>query len=185
MIKEKFYKLVDVLNYYDVQRDFLVLKDGHFESVNFDDLLANNIPENELPYDYKDFKKYGIKLDGIGAWCNDSGEVITYLFDGKGGDISVHADDKFTMKEAITIINLVMEWQRLNKRYCHKVGIGRNIDEEITVYGQDSTAYGLWWNDFIELFQKNIDDIETINIYYFEDGDAHRLSIILEMKKTE
>lgn len=182
MIKEKFYKLVDVLNYYDVQRDFLVLKDGCFESVNFDDLLANNIPEDELPYDYKDFKKYGIKLDGIGVWCNDSGELITYLFDSKVGYISVQAD-KFTMKEAITVINLVMEWQRLNKRYCHKVGIARNIDEEITVYAQESTAFGLWWNDFIELFQKNIDDIETIDIY-LEDGGAHKLSIILGMKKN-
>ena len=73
--------------------------------------------------------------------------------------------DKFTLKEAITIINLVMEHQRLNIGWCHNVSFGRDIDEQCTVYAQESTAFGCWWNDFLAFFEKNMTNIETIDIY--------------------
>lgn len=168
MKKEQFNfdKLMDVINYYDVQKDFLTNgEDGEFKSFDFDSLFERGIFEDDFPYNFKEFDDLGIDIDKIAVWCEDHyDEPVCYCMDKVEECISIHTD-KFTLKEAITIINLVMEHQRLNNDWCHNVSFGRDIDEQCTVYAQESTAFGCWWNDFLAFFEKNMTNIESIYIY--------------------
>lgn len=176
--KINFDKLMDVINYYNVQRDFITVgEDGKFHGFDFRKFDEMGIDESNCPYNFKEFLEYNIKLDKIVLIAEDHDEPVYYWFNADENSIVVNSD-KFTMKEALTVINLVMKYQMLNKKKCHEICIGRNIDKEIDVFSQESTEFGCWWNDFIELFQNNIENINVIAIYF----DEH-LGVILEMKE--
>lgn len=185
MKKEQFNfdKLMDVINYYDVQKDFLnVGEDGNFENFDFDSLFERGIFEDDFPDNFKEFDDLGIGIDKIVMWGTDhDSEPVTYWFDKVEECISIYTD-KFTLKEAITIINLVMEHQRLNNGWCHNVSFGRNIDDVCIVYGQESTAFGCWWNDFLDFFEKNMTNIESIDICLGMTKDRS-IDIMFWMKK--
>ena len=112
---------------------------------------------------------------------DDERQSVNYFLDRDGDMISILADE-FTMKEAITAIGLVMEHQRLNIGWCHNVSIRRNIDENVTVYAQESTAFGLWWNDFMKLYGDNMEHIGAIEIELGNTSDRS-IDITLRMKE--
>lgn len=178
-----FDKLMDVINYYDVQKDFLnVGEDGELKSFDFDSLFERGIDEDGFPDNFKEFDDLGIDIDKIVVWGTDhDSEPVAYWMEKDFDCISI-CTDKFTLKEAITIINLVMEHQRLNNDWCHNVSFGRDIDEQCTVYAQESTAFGCWWNDFLAFFEKNMTNIETIDIYLGMVKDRS-IDIMLCMKE--
>ena len=183
MKKERFNfdKLMDVINYYDVQRDFITVgEDGKLNSFDFRTFDEMGVDEDNYPYNFKEFLKHNIKLDKIVLCAEDHAEPMFYWFEDDEGFIAIDGE-KFTMKEALTIINLVMEHQRLNKRWCHNVTFGKN-GEERTVYAQESTAFGLWWNDFLEFYQENVDNIDMI---YIELGICEKRSIDITLLMKE
>lgn len=184
MSKFNFEKLENVINYYDIQSDFLIEKDNGLESFNYDELFEKGIDENDFPHTLKEFEKLSIKIDEKVLICNDldDRDSVMYFFDKRFNSITI-LSDVFTMKEAITVINLVMEHQRIDKKWCYEVCFGVSNDEDsYTLYHQEATAFGLWWNDFIRLFRDNINMINEIDIDL--DNDEHQLSINIKVKEN-
>lgn len=182
MAKFKFDKLMSVLDYYDIQKDFLTRGEDGLESFNFDNLFEIGLDENDFPDNFAQFKKLNIDLDKIVVHCQDIDEnEVSYLFEPNINSIAIFSDT-WTMKEAITIINLVMQQQLLDKKLCYEVIIGHTSDEEhFTHYAQETTAFGMWWNDFIKLYQEKIDDIDFIEL----NLDDNEITIILYKKENE
>lgn len=184
MEKFNFDKLMDVINYYDVQRDFIIMNnDDEYESFNFERFEQMGIDEDDYPYNFKEFLKHNIKLDKIAIWAGDhSSEPIIYWFNADDNSISIDGEE-YTIKEALTIINLVMEHQRLNKRWCHNVTFATDNDKERVVYAQESTTFGLWWNGFIQFYEQHMADISSIDIDLGMTTDRS-IDITLFMKTT-
>ncbi len=176
-----FDKLVNVINYYDVQKDFLVLSEDELEEFDFDTLYEKGMDEDDFPDSFGEFEELGIDIDEIVVWGTDNGRPPVSYFLDKDGDMISILTDEFTMKEAITVIGLVMEHQRLNIGWCHNVSIRRNTDENVTVYAQESTAFGLWWNDFMKLYGDNMEHIGSIEIELGNTSDRS-IDITLNMK---
>lgn len=173
---------MDVLTYYDIQREFLYLNEEHdkLEScIDYDELMIRGVREDEFPNNFRDCKKLGIYVEQIVCHCSDD-DVVDYFFDQIGMSINVIADN-FTNKEALTVINLVMKHMELDKKWCHQVTFGYDGEaNNFTRYAQDPTAFGSWWNDFLDLFDKRKQDIESIEINFYEH---HQIEIVLCKKK--
>lgn len=154
-------KLVGVVNYYDTSIDYLVRdENGELTEFNFDECFENGLEEDAFPETFKDFKKYGKPLMQKVVWAADSEDVnATYFFDNEFNDITIFSDN-FTMKECITIINLINE----HLRYA---GAGQFVsygieDGEGTLWHEEATAFGCWWNAFIEYYQQRLNDDEKL-----------------------
>lgn len=180
MNKLKFDKLMDELSYYDIQKDFLVMGNDTLVSFDFDKLFELGLNEDEFPNNFSQFKKLHIKIDEIVAHCSDNnGDDIAYFFDPSSNAITVMSDT-WTIKEALTIINLVMKQQMLDKNLCYEVIFGHTSDNEhFTHYAQESTVFGMWWNDFVRLYQEKIDDISCIDIIL---EDRNKIHIVMHKK---
>lgn len=186
MEKFNFDKLMDVINYYDVQKDFLTINENEeLESFDFRTLEESGVDEDNFPDNFNEFLKHNIKLDKIVLWAsdNDGREPILYWFNKDDNCIEIDSDN-FTMKEALTIINLVMEHQRLNRRWCHRVSFAKELDKKRTIYAQESTAFGCWWNSFIKFYQKNMNKIDMV---FIDLGlcEGRSIDITLSMKKED
>lgn len=173
---------MDVLTYYDIQREFLYLNEEHdkLEScIDYDELMVRGVSEDEFPNNFRDCKKLGIDAEQIVFHCSDD-DVVDYFFNQMGMSINV-VTDNFTNKEALTVINLVMKQMVLDKKWCYQVTFGYDGEtDNFTRYSQESTAFGLWWNDFLDLFDKRKQDIERIDINFYEN---HQIEIVLCKKR--
>ena len=181
MNKLKFDKLMNELSYYYIQKDYLVKRGDELESFDFDKLFELGIDEDEFPDNFAQFRKIHIKIDEIVAHCSDNNDdVIMYFFNPSSNEITVMSDT-WTIKEALTVINIVMKQQMLDKGLCYEVIFGHTSDNEhFTHYAQESTVFGMWWNDFIKLYQEKIDDISSIDIIL---EDRNKIHIVMHKKE--
>lgn len=160
MIKNKLNleKLTNVVNYYDVQTEYLVDgENGERTNFNFDECLEKGIDEDEFPKTFRDFKKYGKPLKEKVLWGFDSDNVnATYFFDDELNMISIISDN-FTMKECFIIIDLIKEHLK-NVGPGQFVSYGNDDDKTHTLWHEEATVFGLWWNAFIKFYSNKLDD---------------------------
>lgn len=161
-------KLINVINYCDVHTDYLINNGGE-EPIRFDfnDCVEKGLNESEFPKTFKDFKRYGRPLSEKVLWAYDSDEVnATYFFDDVYKSITIMSDN-FTMKECITIINLIGEHLK-NVGAGQFISYGMDKDDEHILWHEESTAFGNWWNDFIDFYMdklKSHSKFSTIEIF--------------------
>lgn len=181
MERSDFFKLINVLNYDNIQSDFFVdFPTSVLIRVDVDELYSRfKISKEEAekrwpkPYDYESFKKVlNIKLAAIEVFCNDCKNKVDYFFNGKDETLEINADT-FTLKEAITIINLVTEHQRLSNNSCVNLLIRDKIF---------NIKSGDWWNFFINKFLENCDNLKEIRISfgYNNYGNDTYISFLLK-----
>ena len=180
MGKFDFDRLKNVITYYDMQEDYFTKQEnGEYEAFNFDECFEMGLNEDEFPGTFEEFEKINKPIDYIVVSCSDKpDEEVKYILDKEDNSIAIKTDN-FTMKEALTAINLVMEQQHIDNKWCHEVCIGHSKDiEHYTKYAQDPTAFGMWWNDFLKLFQEKQ---KEINVIYITIDKKHLIGISLEL----
>lgn len=147
MSKLKIEKLVECINYYD-EMPIFIKRNG--DVLTDEDLINLGLTEDDYPFDIKEFKKLGLGFSGVTYDCQEGDRIITYNFD-KNNNMVVIESDSFTIKECFIIIDMI-------RKQLQAVGSGDFIsfgnDEEDThiLYHEESTAYGVWWEDFYNLF---------------------------------
>lgn len=175
----RFKELEKCVNYFEAWPSYQVDDNGKYVQLEENKLEADghNL-DDDWPFSIEDVEKLGYKFEGEMIEC-DGGDV-TYYFDVDKQSISIESD-KFTLKEAIVILDLVRAQLKADIGRCYEVIFGHTSDNEhFTHYHQEATAYGLWWTDFLELYQEKIDDISSIEIYL---EDSNKLHIVMYKKE--
>jgi hypothetical protein len=186
MQKLNFKKLENVINYYDIQKTF---KKDDGSELTWEEIENRGMTaEEEFPINIKMFEKLGYKLSEleIDASDNDDSHFIYTFHKLKHIHSTItivpRDDNKFTLKEILTTINLVNEQIKSDKKHCYEVeltitsGLPWDEDDERVLYHQEATDFGLWWEDLIHKFNDNINEINEILIQL---NDHHNISINL------
>lgn len=175
-------KLTDVVNYFDIQTEYLVDgENGELKKFNFDECSAKGLDEDAFPETFRDFKKYGTPLREKVLWAYDSDEnKATYFFDDSDKSITIFSDN-FTMKECFTIIELVKEHLK-NVGPGQFVAYGMEDDEEHTLWHEEATAFGLWINPFIEFYTNQLNSNEKFTSVSIFTGDYETDDIRFQTK---
>lgn len=187
MQKLNFRKLENVINYYDIQKTF---KKDDGSELTWEEIENRGlIAEEEFPINIKMFEKLGYKLSEleIDASDNDDSHFIYTFYKPKHVQNTItiipRDDNKFTLKEILTTINLVNEQLNSDKQHCYEVELTLTSglpwdedDDERILYHQEATTYGFWWEDLINRFNDNINELGEILIQL---NDNHNISINL------
>lgn len=169
-------RLRNVLTYYDVQEEY---KSNNKIDITFDEETYEEFSTFPVP-----FNELSAKNNNIGEifcdCCDDYPEEkhVGYWFDINESTIMI-AGTKFTMKEAITIINLVMEQQMADNGHCYEVTFGSIDEDDGVLYHQEATAFGLWWDNFIKYYQEKMEKIENIGLFF---DNNHQIDIVFYLK---
>ena len=179
MAKFNFKKLESVINYQEViQEDYLVEdENGELINFDFDTLFERDIDENDFPTTFEGFKKLGIPLKKKVIWVSNMGDApVAYFLDKENNEITIKTDN-FTIKEFITIIDLVRKHLEINRFKELFVAFGNEQEENHTLFHGESTAFGYWYKDFFELFMSRVNSKEkpfesvTLMIHDYETDD--------------
>ena len=188
MEKLNFKKLENVINYYDIQKTF---KKNDGSELTWEEIENRGLmPEEEFPNSIKKFEKLGYKLLELEMDVSDDDDDSHFIYTfhkPKHAQSTItivpRDDNKFTLKEILTTINLVNEQIKSDKKYCYEVELTvtsglpwDDEDDERILYHQEATDFGLWWEDLIHKFNDNINEINEILIQL---NDNHNISINL------
>ena len=168
----RFKELEKCVNYYEAFPSYKVDDNGKSVQLEETKLEADGHDvENDWPMSIDDVEKLGYRFEEEMIEC-DGGEV-QYFFDTEENSIHIQAE-KFTLKEAIIVLDLIRAQLKADVGRCYEVILGHDSDNEhFTHYHQEATDYGLWWVDFLKLYQEKIDDISSIGIYLIENNELH------------
>lgn len=172
-------KLRNVLSYYDVQESYKSINnvDINFDEEEYEEFSTYPVPYNELAAKHS-------SINEIFCDCSDDfpeEKHMGYWFDIHENNIMI-SGNKFSMKEAIIIINMVMEQQRADIGHCYEVTFGDIDEDDGVLYHQEATAFGLWWDDFIKYYQDKMNKIESIGIFF---GEKYHIDIVFWKKEEE
>lgn len=171
MAKLKIEKLIDSINYYDT---FPTFRKGNGEVLTFEELPDLGLPEDEYPFDVKEFKKLKLGFSGVEYECHENDRMITYDFDKKNHMVVIETEE-FTIKECFIIIDMI-------RRQLEATGAGDFIafgnfdDEVLTQYHEEGTAFGMWWKEFYELFMERVNS---------NNQKLHKVYILTDDYQTE
>lgn len=140
------------VNYYDVQSTFYK---GDGNELDFDeDILAKGLSEDDFPFTIDDFKKMGHGFDKAVLECDDDNRNVFYTFDNTNDEIVIETEE-FTMKECFIIIDMINR-QLFSEKAGSFVSFGDASEDTHVLFHEESTIFGMWWNDFIKLFQDRL-----------------------------
>lgn len=186
MDKFNFDEIAKAINYYDYQYAFYK-GDG---SINdFDEYFERGIDEDDFPKTVADFKKLGYGFSKEIFECNDNDKrIVNITFDNEE-DLVIIESDKFTIKECFIVVDMVIKHLRAPENLKRElfVAFGNDKDETHVLYHGESTAFGMWWESFHDLFVKrmkgknkmkriylSIEDYQTSDAkYYTKDRVIH------------
>lgn len=155
MEKFNFDEIAKAINYYDEQFTFYK-EDGN--ELNYDELFERGMSEDDFPWTIEDFKKLGYGFSKEVFECNDNDErIVHYTFDDTDDSITIESNN-FSIKECFIIIDIIKKHLKTNIGRELFVSFGNNKDKTHTLYHGESTAYGMWWEDFHNLFVKRMKD---------------------------
>lgn len=146
----KLNKLSKELNYYDVQFDFYK---GDRTILNYDELFERGMYEDDFPWTIDEFKKLGYGFSKAVYECSDKERMVYYEFNELENHIIIKSDN-FTIKEFIIIVNMIQAQQC--GKWLYQVGIGNSNEDTYTKYGQETTSFGMWWEDFYNMYMDNL-----------------------------
>lgn len=146
-------KIEESINYFD--RDFKFFK-GNGEEFDFNELFEKGlITEDEYPIDIRGFKKLGLGFSSEIIRCyDDPDRPVFYKLDGKDKSITIDCDN-FSIKECFIAMDIV-------KKHLETIGAGQFVsfgnstDDIHTLYHEEGTVYGVWWEEFYKLFVKRL-----------------------------
>lgn len=160
-------EMAEAINYYDVQTAFYK-KNGKILSDK--DLLSKGLDiENDWPFNFKEFKKLGFGVSHVIYDCEEGKRNVLYLFDYKTNTITIESD-KFTIKEFLIIIDMI-------RRHFDCVGAGQFIafgndnDETHTLFHEEGSVFGVWWEDFYNFYMDRINGIYTLKRIHIQTDD--------------
>lgn len=151
--KLKIEKMAEAINYYYVQKSFYK-KNG--DELSIDDLLAKDMDEDDFPWNIKDFKKLGYGFSKAEFYCNEDNKDILYSFSNDEKSIIIDSEN-FSLKEFIIIVDMI-------KRHLEAIGAGQFIsfgranEDTHTLYHEEGTVFGLWWEEFYRVYKEWLDD---------------------------
>lgn len=170
-MKLNFEKMAEAINYGDVQPTFYK-KDG--EHLTEEDLLSKNLcPDDDWPFYIKDFKRLKLGFSHVIYDCSDDfmddKKSVLYLFDNKEKSITIETDT-FTIKEFITIINMIDKHLKFSKSEQF-IAFGNDNDETHKLFHGESTADGMWWKDFYDLYIDRINGLYKLKRIHIQTED--------------
>lgn len=177
----KFKELEKCINYYEMMNYFSIIERGKITPLDYEKLEADGHDvEDEYPFSILEVEKLGYTVDEELIECQENDEVVKYYFNLSHNCIEIETD-KFTLKEGIIVLDLVKKQLRADYGRCYEVIFGHTSDNEhFTHYHQEATDYGLWWSDFLRLYQEKIENIGSIGLY-LEDGN--KIHIVMYSKE--
>lgn len=163
----KIEKLVDCINYYDEMPIYLK---GDGKPLEDEDLYNLGLTEDDYPFDIKEFKKLKLGFSDVIYECHEDGRTVYYDFDNENKMIVIESEE-FTIKECFIVLDIVRKHLELNSGRELFVSFGNEEDETHTLYHGESTAFGMWWKDFHDLFVSRLNDENKLKKIYIETHD--------------
>ena len=163
-------KMADAINYFDVQPTFYK-KDG--KELTEEDLVSKGLtPEEDWPFDIKQFKKLGFGFSHAIFDCSDEWSDknrTVYLINNENKSISIESDN-FTIKEFFIIVDMIN--RHLNSSGAGQfVAFGNDNDETHTLFHEDATAFGLWWESLYKFYTDRINGIYKLKSIHIHTDD--------------
>ena len=138
--------------YYDVQPSFFK---GDGKELDFDeDIFAKGLSEDDYPFTIGEFEKMGYGFSKAVYECEEEQRKVIYEFNNNNDFISIESDD-LTMKECFIIIDMINR-QLLSEKAGLFVCFGNDEDDTHALYLEESSVFGMWWNNFIKMYQKRL-----------------------------
>lgn len=174
------------INYLAMWPDYI---DQNREFLNFEKEDKNGcISIDDCPMSIGELEKKGHKYYGSTYHCHseygtEKDELeFEYFFRPSSNEIEIMGD-KFSMKECLVIINMVMEQLKYGK-HAYYICYGFNGDSELQFVHQDAAHSGWWWINFMRCFEGRIDDIKYVNLSLeveeYDEGKRPTVYIILD-----
>lgn len=146
-------RIEESINYFD--KDFKFFK-GNGEEFDFEESLEKGlITEDEFPIDIKSFRKLGYGFSKAIIKCyDDPDRPVFYELDGKDKSITIDCDN-FSIKECFVVMDII-------KKHLEIIGAGQFVsfgnstDATHTLYHEEGTVFGVWWEKFFKLFVKRL-----------------------------
>lgn len=150
-----FEELEESINYFSKEPLFWV--DGD-QKLTLEKIEADGHDEDEYPFDIKDVKKLGYKAEYEILECSDvygeDPKMVVYHFNLLDDEIMIESDD-FSIKECFNIIALIQKQIDCEGGGSFITFMNSN-DDESTIYHEDATICGMWWEDFHKLFEERL-----------------------------
>lgn len=162
--------MAKAINYYDEMPIFF---GENNEEPNYEKLIEDGVIEDGYyPTTIKEFKKLGYGFSSETIECHENDRTIYYTFDEKEKMILIETG-KFTIKECFIIIDMINKQLNYSKAGDF-VCFGNDDDENHRLFHEESTVFGMWWEDFYELYLSRMESDDKISrIYIFkEDYDT-------------
>lgn len=149
MDKFNFDEIARAINYYNTQFTFYK---GDGEELDYDELFMRGMTEDDFPWTIEEFKKLGYGFSREVFECDDNDDrEVKFEFDDEHDLITISSDN-FSIKECFITLDIIKTHFQVNKDRELFVSFGNIEDETHTLYHGESTAYGMWWEDFYSLF---------------------------------
>lgn len=151
--KLKIEKMAEAINYWDTQKTFFK-SDGN--ELTIDDLLAKGMNEDDYPWDIKEFKKLGYGFSKVDYYCVEDDKDVLYTFFNVDKSVVV-TSKKFSLKEFMIIVDMI-------RRHLDSIGagqfisFGRDNEETHTLYHEEGTVFGAWWEEFYKVYVEWLND---------------------------
>lgn len=149
------------------------------EFIDFEEEDGNgNYSIDNCPFSIEEFESkgytYGGSIYAFSTLYGEEGETDMHINFYPKDNLITFLSDKFSYKECVTIINMVMAQinaDEKNRSYCLYFGIvGDN--ESWKGYHHDATHSGFWWDEFVQMFSECKDDINRVEISLSEKEDG-------------
>lgn len=163
MEKFNFDEIAKAINYYDEQFTFYKA-DG--KELDYDELFERGMSEDDFPWTIEQFKNLGYGFSREEFECNDNNDrMVYYTFDDKDDSITIESDD-FSIKECFIIVDIIKKHLQTNIGKELFVSFGNAEDDTHTLFHGESTAYGMWWEDFYKLYTSRLNGKNKLSKVY-------------------
>ena len=163
MEKFNFDEIAKAINYYDEQFTFFKT-DG--KELDCEELFERGMNEDDFPWSIEQFKKLGYGFSKEEFECNDNNDrMVYYTFDDEDDSITISSDN-FSIKECFIILDIIKKHLQTNIGRELFVSFGNAEDDTHTLFHGESTAYGMWWEDFYKLYISRLNGENKLSKVY-------------------